>query len=233
MNHRKAITGLMAALFLTGTVASAQSAPKADATPKGEPKIRKTVIYKDGQLIETDGPALFETFSGKGFLGVHVVDLTGDLRAHFGVPAESGVMVSKVEPDSPAGRAGLQVGDIITAIDGTKMSSAISITRAVRGKKDGDRVTLEVSRNRAPLRLTATLEEREMPLLQGFRFQLPEGKLLEGHPANEAVERLQTYFKSPEWLAKVDQLGDCSQVQNRIKDLESRLKDLEKRLEKK
>jgi len=223
----------MAVLLLTSTLASAQPAPKTEPTPKPETRFRKAILYKDGQLLEMEGPAFFETLSGKGFLGVHVLDLTGDLRTHFGVPAESGVMVSKVEADSPAARAGLQAGDIITAIDGKKLNSPMSITRAVRGKKDGERISLEVSRNRAPLRLTATLEERESPMLQGFKVQFPEGKLLEGPVAHEAVERLQTYFKSPEWQAKVEQFGDCSQVQSRIKDLETRLKDLEKRLEKK
>lgn len=234
MNHRKTIMGLMAAVLLAGTTASAQPAPKAEATPKPEPKFRKTIVYKDGQLLELEGrPALFENFSGKGFLGVHVVDMTGDLRTHFGVGADAGVMVSKVEADSPAARAGLQAGDIITAIDGKKISSPMAVTRGVRSRKDGERVTLEVSRNRAPLRLTATLEERESPLLQGFRIQLPEGKLLEGAVANEAVDKLQTYFKSPEWRTRIEQFGDCSHVQTRIKDLETRLKELEKRLGKK
>jgi len=235
MKHQKqTIMGWIAAVVLAGATASAQPAPKAEMTPKPDSKVRKTIVYKDGQLLEMEGgPALFETMAGKGFLGVQVVELTGDLRTHFGVGPDAGVMISKVEADSPAARAGLQAGDIITAIDGKKISSPMAVTRGVRSRKEGDRVTLEVSRNRAPLRLAATLEERESPFRQEFKIHLPEGKLLEGAMANEAVDKLQMVFKSPEWLARIEQLGDCSHVQTRIRDLETRLKELEKRLEKK
>lgn len=234
MKHRRTIMGMFAAVLLAGTTGSAQPAPKAESTPRAEPKVRKTVVFKDGQLLELNGGAtLFEHFEGKGFLGVHVLEMTSDLRAHFGVGGDAGVLVSKVEAESPAARAGLQVGDVITAIDGKKIGSAMAVTRGVRSKKDGERITLEVSRNRASLRLTATLEERESSLRPNFRFHLPEGKLLEGAGANEAVDRLQTYFKSPEWRTRIDQIGECGHVQTRIKDLEARLKELEKRLEKK
>jgi len=234
MKHRKTIMGTLVAVILAGTTASAQPAPRAEASPRAEPKIRKTVLFKDGQLLELDGRAtLFEHFEGKGFLGVHVLEMTSDLRAHFGVGDDAGVLVSKVEADSPAARAGLKTGDVITAIDGKKIGSPMAVTRGVRTRKDGERISLDVSRNRAPLRLTATLEERESPLGKGFRIHLPEGKLLEGAGAKAAVDRLQTYFKSPEWQTRIDQIGDCGHVQTRIKDLEARLKELEKRLEKK
>lgn len=234
MNDRKTMMAWTAAVLLAGTTASAQPAPKAEAKPKADSKVRKTIVYEDGQLLEMEGGrALFETMAGKGFLGVQVVEMTSDLRTHFGVPADAGVLVSRVEAESPAARAGLQAGDILTAIDGKKVSSPMAVTRGVRSRKEGDRVTLEVSRNRAPLRLSATLEERASPFHQEFKFHLPEGKLLEGAMADEAVDKLQMVFKSPEWRARIEQLGDCSQVQTRIRELETRLKRLEKRLEKK
>ena len=51
--------------------------------------------------IEGDGPMV-----RRGYLGVGLTELTPELRTHFGVPEESGVMVSKVEPGSPAEKAG-------------------------------------------------------------------------------------------------------------------------------
>ena len=45
-----------------------------------------------------------------GYLGVELVDLTPELREHFGAPRDVGVMVGRVEPGSPAARAGLEVG---------------------------------------------------------------------------------------------------------------------------
>ena len=50
--------------------------------------------------------------SGK-VLGVGLTDLTPELREHFGVGGDAGVMISRVVEDSPAAKAGLRVGDII------------------------------------------------------------------------------------------------------------------------
>ena len=46
----------------------------------------------------------------RGFLGVGLTELTPELRTHFGVPEESGVMVSKVEPGKPGGEGRHQGG---------------------------------------------------------------------------------------------------------------------------
>jgi len=64
-------------------------------------------------------------FEGRGgFLGVQLTDLTAELRTHFGVAADAGVMVAKVVDDSAAFRAGLAAGDIITRVDGESIGSS-------------------------------------------------------------------------------------------------------------
>lgn len=95
-----------------------------------------------------------------GFLGVQMTELTPELRAHFGVPEDAGVMVSKVVDDSPASRAGIQVGDVISAVDGETVSSGGALARAISGHGDAEAVTLEIWRDGAVETLTATLEER-------------------------------------------------------------------------
>ena len=97
---------------------------------------------------------------GGAFLGVQLSDLTPELRAHFGVPEDAGVMVGKLVDDSPALRAGLEVGDIVTAVDGEPVASAPALARAVRGREDGDTVMLEVWRDGRMQKLGVTLEER-------------------------------------------------------------------------
>ena len=42
----------------------------------------------------------------RGYLGVQLVEMTPDLRTHFGAPADAGVFIGKVEKDSPAAKAG-------------------------------------------------------------------------------------------------------------------------------
>jgi S1-C subfamily serine protease len=56
-------------------------------------------------------------------------------RRAFGLAQDSAVMVSSVEPDSPAGRAGLKSGDIIVALDGATIAGADDLVRALTGDK--------------------------------------------------------------------------------------------------
>ena len=51
--------------------------------------------------------------SGGGFIGLQPVEMTPDLRQHFGAPRDAGVFVGSVEADSPAAKAGLQVLSLI------------------------------------------------------------------------------------------------------------------------
>ncbi|MCZ6507189.1 MAG: PDZ domain-containing protein, partial [Acidobacteria bacterium] len=96
-----------------------------------------------------------------GFLGVRLTDLTPELRAHFGVPEGVGVMVSSIVDDTPAQRAGLQVGDIITLVDGDEIASGTALAHAIGGRADGESVTLEVWRDGKVQQITAAIEERE------------------------------------------------------------------------
>ena len=99
--------------------------------------------------------------AGGAFLGVQLSDLTPELRTHFGVPEDVGVMVGKLVDGSPAFRAGLEVGDIVTAVDGEPVASAPALARAIGGHEDGDTVVLEVWRDGQMEKISATLEERE------------------------------------------------------------------------
>ncbi len=111
---------------------------------------------------DAEGHVVLAGPHGKGgFLGVGLTELTPELRSHFGVPADAGVMVSKVVSGSPAERAGLRVGDIIAAVDGDRVSGPGSLAGAIRKHGDGESVTLEVWRDGSLQNLSATLEERE------------------------------------------------------------------------
>ena len=107
------------------------------------------------------GARLHGRHGGGAFLGVQLSELTPELRTHFGVPDDAGVMVGKVVDDSPALRAGLEVGDIVTAVGGEPVASASALSRAIRGHGDGDTVVLEVWRDGQVQKIDATLEERE------------------------------------------------------------------------
>ena len=119
------------------------------------------VLSGDGHSwISKHGEHSFR-LDGGGFLGVHLTELTDDLRDHFGVPRGQGVMISKVVDDSPAFRAGLAAGDIVTAVAGNAVKSGGSLSRAIRKLEDGDVADLEVWRDGSMMQLSAQIEERK------------------------------------------------------------------------
>ena len=77
--------------------------------------------------------------------------------ASYGLAAESGAYVAAVSQGSGAEAAGLQEGDIITALDGEPVEGASDLMLAVRGKNPGDTVKLTVNRNGQEQELSVTL----------------------------------------------------------------------------
>jgi membrane-associated protease RseP (regulator of RpoE activity) len=96
---------------------------------------------------------------GKGRLGVAILELGPELRAHFGAPADRGVLIDLVKPDSPAARAGIRVGDLIVEVDGDAAASATGILDAIGDRKKGESVTIVAIRGGKRQELRATLED--------------------------------------------------------------------------
>jgi serine protease Do len=95
----------------------------------------------------------------RGFLGISIQDVTRDIADSVGLEAARGALVSQLNDDSPGGKAGLRSGDIITAVDGTRIDDAISLSRTIASKAPGTSVELTVWRDQAETTLTATLGE--------------------------------------------------------------------------
>ena len=95
----------------------------------------------------------------RGRLGVSIQPLEGQLAEYFGT--SSGVLVNSVEKDSPAGRAGLKAGDVVTAVNGKAVSEPSELIEAVRAVEDGSTLSIDVVRDRKPQTLKAELEKRE------------------------------------------------------------------------
>ncbi len=93
---------------------------------------------------------------GNRRIGVSTQTLSKQLAEYFGV--SEGVLITSVSENSPAAKAGLKAGDVITAIDGEKVDSPGDLTRAMSKKETGD-VTLTVVRDRNSRTITVTPEK--------------------------------------------------------------------------
>lgn len=112
------------------------------------------------KVVGKDSPRIMR-LGNFGYLGVEATALTPELRAHFGVPRDLGVMVGRVEEDSPALAAGLEVGDIITRLDDEEVTSGGNLQRLVRRHEKGDEVTLEYWRDGQAQTATLAIGEHQ------------------------------------------------------------------------
>ncbi len=170
----------------------------------------------------------------RGYLGVALVDLTPELRRHFGAREEAGVMVSRVEEGSPAAAAGIQVGDILAAVDGESIEGAWDVRLAVRPKKKGEVVKLDLWRDGRPLALSAKIDERETPQFDIGPMMFWEGEHGEQTPLLEFdTERLEQLAKEMQEKSIVIEEQKARELEKKMQELEEKLIEMEKKLREK
>jgi serine protease Do len=94
-----------------------------------------------------------------GYMGIGISDVTPENAKFFHVDNNEGAVVSQVEPDSPAAKAGLKVGDVIVELDGQKVSDASQLQIEVGQKQPGSSIKLEMLRDGKTVNVPVTLEE--------------------------------------------------------------------------
>jgi serine protease Do len=100
---------------------------------------------------------VYESLRTRGYvrrmeLGIGAQGLTAELAAGLRLPREAGVIVSDVEPGSPADQAGVRIGDILEALDGRRIEVVPDLTSALY-REGGARLQLSVLRDGRPLNL--------------------------------------------------------------------------------
>jgi serine protease Do len=93
----------------------------------------------------------------RGWLGVHVQNVTEELAASIGLQEPKGALVAKVSPDSPAAAAGIETSDVIVKFDGQPIDNMRSLPRAVAATPIGKAVAVELLRKGKPLGFTVTV----------------------------------------------------------------------------
>ncbi|MEF9944481.1 MAG: PDZ domain-containing protein, partial [Burkholderiaceae bacterium] len=95
----------------------------------------------------------------RGRMGVGVQGMNQQLAESFGLTKPAGALVSKVEPDAPAAKAGLREGDVITEFNGQPVVDSADLPVLVAGTAPGTKVEMKVWRDRAEKKLAITIGE--------------------------------------------------------------------------
>src|SRR5215831_227395 len=133
-----------------------------------------------------DNLSLLLDEDGASWLGVQLNEVSSDTAKEFKLPAERGVVISSIVPDSPAAKAGLKENDVVTEINGQRIEGAAQFRRMIReipaGRvaqitvwRDGRAQTLSVTLGKAEERRHAFKMFTPAPGAPGsFKFSMPE-----------------------------------------------------------
>jgi serine protease Do len=95
----------------------------------------------------------------RGYLGLSLNDLTPDFAEEFNVPGQSGALVDDVMPNTPAQKAGLKSGDVITSVNGKAVADANFLTLTISESAPGSTATLKVLRDGSAKNVEVVLGE--------------------------------------------------------------------------
>jgi membrane-associated protease RseP (regulator of RpoE activity) len=209
---------LLALLTLLPTAARSTGADDSDHSGAN-------VVFLGADDVEFEnGEPVIVRVGRRGFIGVTLLEITPELRAHFGAPKDAGVLVSDVEGGTPAAKAGLEVGDVITEIDGKRVESSRDLSRGIRSRKAGETVQIDIVRGRAARKMSVTVEEREA---RDRRIDLGD--------LGDMKDKLRRHA----WVMRdfgsgdhpvMENLDELPRMSDRLEELEKRVRELEKRL---
>lgn len=136
----------------------------------------------------------------RGQLGVIIQEVSFDLAQSFGLDKPTGALIAKVNANSPAAKAGLQVGDIIRGVNGEEVRASSDLPLKIGSSAPGKTITLNIWRKGKSLDINVTLgaqsdsknqveEEPSKPIQLGGEgvFEVPNAGLILGSSDNALV----------------------------------------------
>ena len=142
----------------------APAPPHVGAVPHVAPVPPTPHAWRGFPFGEGDDNMVLRGWPGMGGprkLGLEYIDMGEQLAAAYKLPDKSGVLVTSVDADGPAAKAGIKAGDVILKLDGKAIRQAGDLRDAVAAAEGGKEVAVTVQRDGRPLELEATLARPE------------------------------------------------------------------------
>jgi serine protease Do/serine protease DegQ len=124
------------------------------AIPSSMAKDVMVQLIKDGKV-------------SRGRLGIVAQDLTPELASAFGINQNAGAVVAQVEKGTPADKAGLKAGDVITHVNGNKVTGSADMRNVIGLLRVGSEVEMRVLRNGKKISVKAVIQEPEQHAIKG------------------------------------------------------------------
>jgi Do/DeqQ family serine protease len=131
----------------------------------------------------------------RAWLGVSFQEITPELAAHFGGNFDGGALINAVVPQGPADKAGLQAGDVITAIGGQEIREGHDLLRTVLRHGVGERLSLEVRRGDKTKKISLVTGERPNEDSAQSRHQGVQDDSMLGLALEDLTPRLRERFR--------------------------------------
>jgi len=201
MNPKRLLMILVAGALAVVLVALPGSARKQENPQAQADRHVQTFVVDDRDLVapeemldnldlvqDFDGDNDVQVFmgSGSGWLGVGVTEVNAEKVKELKLPAERGVLLGKVVPDSPAAKAGLKENDVITEINGQRVEGTEQFRRMIREIPAGRTAQVTVWRDGRSQSIKVTVGKSESRHTQAlvapgtFAFHMPEMPQLNG-----------------------------------------------------
>lgn len=130
-------------------------------------------------------------YVSRGWLGVVIQNVTRELAESFGLDKPHGALVSRVTPESPAAKAGIETGDVILKFNGHRITTSSSLPPYVGRTKIGESVPVVVMRNKKQKTLRVTIEKLEENTAARIKAGSKPGRLVDDRLAVEIAELTQ------------------------------------------
>ena len=162
----------------------------------------------------------------RGYMGVAIQDLTVQLGDYFGVKDGDGALITEVEEDSPAEKAGLKAGDVIVGADGEDITDSEDIIDVMSDKEEGDTVSITYIRrgekHTVPVEVTEESYSMHNISLPSLNIQIPKIPSIKGidqfYLQKEYTRDMEDFQKEMQQLKK-----EMNELREELKELETKL----------